>query len=116
VDPGLTDVRALLAGIDPAVPVGIGPLNTTWFGATSAHLARGRTQAEVDAAYLAEVERVGTPANVGWLPEASSATDDVYRTVSAGPVWTEHTRRWFREAVRRDQAASSVAAGPGRTS
>jgi hypothetical protein len=87
--PELTDVNAIVALVDPAIPVSVAPLNVEWYTSNGGPTARGWTQAMIDGAYLAEVERVGTAPNVGWY-SPPTARKAVFAAVATGERWRRH--------------------------
>jgi hypothetical protein len=90
--PEVTDVAALVARIDPAIAVTVAPLNVSWLATRGRVVGGGRTQAEIDAAYLAELDRLGVPDNVAWLPPPSIVPDQIFEAIAEGPTW--HAQTW----------------------
>jgi DNA repair photolyase len=104
--PGVTRVEELLAQIDEQVIVSIAPLNTTWI--SMRYPPGDYTQTKIDAAYLAEVERVGTPPNVAWLAPPSWSPEVSFQTVSSGDRWRASWNRWSAEQARRTAGCALV--------
>jgi len=92
--PGITDADALVAAVDPGVRVSFGPLNVQVPSVSTSRLGRGFTQAEVNAAYVAEAERVGNRPGVVW-------TMPIWVEPPAGDGWDLSPDRTNLETARR---------------
>ncbi len=65
--PGVSDARALLDRVDPAIAVRFAPLNVVNAASASSPYARRFDQAQINAAYRLEFERVGRDERTTWV-------------------------------------------------
>lgn len=85
--PGLTDLRALLAQLDDETLVLVQPLQVHSCGFDMRRFCSLGSQAEIDDAYMAEFESIGTPDNVRWLHPPTRRGDHVLQAMAAGRLY-----------------------------
>jgi hypothetical protein len=96
--PDISDTRAIVAALPPEVPIAVQALNVTPPDVARHPYGRRFDQREINERFLAEIDAVGTPDNVGWFaptdpdPEADPA---LYEFASTGPIFASWVRSRF---------------------